>query len=77
MSYWQMFKRAVGVTLAAIVFGFGFLLLILNWMSGCGEAFPYYDKQGQLQYVEGECIGPIELFQEPTEEELRKWQQIK
>ena len=43
---------ALGYTLAALGFSFGFVVLVLNWVSGCGQAFYYPDGTWRT----GECF---------------------
>ena len=43
---------ALGYTLAALGFSFGFVVLALNWVSGCGQAIYYPDGTWRT----GECF---------------------
>ena len=51
----------VGQLLFCALVGVFFSFIIINWMSGCGEAFPT-DSHGN--YVMGECITPVEIWSE-------------
>ena len=54
-------KRYVEFLLAfCVICSFSFLMAfaLLNWALGCGESFPQADGSR----VEGECVGPIEIF---------------
>lgn len=42
----------VAQTVAVCFISFLFAWIIINWISGCGEAFPQADGS----YIQGECI---------------------
>jgi hypothetical protein len=44
--------------LVLVCFSFFMAFALLNWALGCGESFPQADGSR----VEGECVGPIEIF---------------
>lgn len=45
-------------TVGGVVFAFAFSMIIINWLSGCGEQFPTANGG----FIQGECIAPHELF---------------
>ena len=46
-----------GIIITTIV-GFFISLLLINWVTGCGERFYHMDGT----YTQGECVTPIDLF---------------
>jgi hypothetical protein len=44
----------IGTLIIAVFFSF----ILINWLSGCGEAFPQADGS----YIQGECIYPSDLW---------------
>ena len=54
MSY---MRQVIGPLLFSFGFAFLFLLMLINWVAGCGEQFP----TASGGYIPGECIGPVEL----------------
>lgn len=44
-------RDAIVATLCCVVFALLFAWLIINWLMGCGEAFPTADGS----YIYGEC----------------------
>lgn len=43
---------------ALVLVAFFISLVLINWISGCGEQFPTANGG----YVQGECISPLDLF---------------
>lgn len=54
----KKYLESVATALVMICFSFVMAFTLLNWALGCGESFPQADGTR----IQGECVGPIEIF---------------